>query len=144
MIDSSTDFDAPWRILLCHKHPISARLRFLVPENSREGVLWPNPLPPLAVIAESDQAPLVVSHPAAALQSLKQQRALAESFEIFSEFRVCMETPGALVPVYLAILEGYELCSAPEGMRWIDLPQSIGMPWLDRELLRRVYEVLLG
>lgn len=139
---SSADFDSSWRILLCHKHPMSARLRFLIPEQN--GVVLPEPLPSLAVIANSEQEPSVLSHPASALAQLKQQWAVDNAFEIFSEFRLRMEVPGGLMPVYLGILPGDDLCPAPPGLRWIDLPQSIGMPWLDREILRRAYEVLIG
>jgi len=141
---TTTDTDAFWRILLCHKHPVSARLRFLVPEQASMGVLVPEALPDLAVIAEPGQDAAVLSHPAAALQSLKQRMTCDDRFEIFSEFQLRMEVPDGIMPVYMAILSGNDLCPAPEGMRWIDLTQSIGMRWLDREILRRAYEVLVG
>ena len=129
-------------MLLCHKHPVSARLRFLIPVES--GVVLPAPLPALAVICENGESPQVQSHPASALRELQEYLGLSQTLELVPEFQLCMEVPGAPLPVYLAALPGHNLCEPPEGLRWIELPQSIGMPWLDRELLRRVYEVLLG
>lgn len=116
----------PWRMLVCHQHPVSARLHFLIPAGG--GVVLPQALPGLAVLAEEPrEAPL-----------------LCRELALVGEFRLRLEVPGALLPVYLAALQGYELCPPPAGLRWIELAQSIGMPWLDRELLRRVYAFLLG
>lgn len=131
-----------WRILLCHKHPVSARLRFLIP--SEAGVVLPQALPKLAVIAEQDQEAPVQCHPATALRCLQEALDIDWPLEPVGEFQLNMEVPGQILPVYLVALSGHELREPPPGTRWIDLPQSIGMPWLDRELLRRVYEVLIG
>lgn len=142
MIDQQQAYGLPWRMLLCHKHPVSARLHFLIPADG--GVVLPQALPRLAVIAAETANPPVQSHPASALRHLQQLLGIAREFELVGEFELRMEVPGAVLPVYLAALAGYELCPPPSGTRWIELPQSIGMPWLERELLRRVYEVLLG
>jgi len=141
MSEQQTPEDLAWRILLCHKHPVSARLRFLIPTEG--GVVLPQALPRLAVIAEAQEAP-VQCHPASALRSLQEAMALDWQLELVGEFQLNMEVPGQILPVYLAALSGHELPPAPPGTRWIELPQSIGMPWLDRELLRRIYEVLIG
>ena len=142
MSATSSGYGLPWRMLLCHKHPVSARLHFLIPR--RSGVVLPQPLPRLAVIAEAEQGSPVQSHPASALRSLQQMLGIARPLELVGEFQLRMEVPGLILPVYLAALSGYELCPPPAGTHWIELPQSIGMPWLDRELLRRVYELLIG
>ncbi|MCC6076777.1 hypothetical protein ACFPTX_03615 [Pseudomonas sp. GCM10022188] len=141
MIDQQQAYGLPWRMLVCHKHPVSARLHFLIPEG---GVVLPQALPRLAVIAADDAELPLQSHPASALRHLQQLLGIDRALELVSDFRLHLEVPGLLLPVYLAALAGYELCPPPPGTRWIELPQSIGMPWLDRELLRRVYEVLLG
>ncbi len=134
--------DFAWRILLCHKHPVSARLRFLVPTDG--GVVLPQALPKLAVIAEEQEAP-VQCHPASALRTLQEMLGIVDwPLELVGEFQLSMEVPGQILPVYLAALSGHELCEPLPGTRWIELTQSIGMPWLDRELLRRVYESLIG
>ncbi len=130
-----------WRILVCHKHPVSARLHFLIPQG--QGVLLPAALPALSVFAEGER-PLVQSHPAMALAALHAEIDFPRPLELVADYQVFMETPGCLLSVYLAALPGHDLCAPPPGTRWIELPQSIGMPWLDRELLRRAYEVLLG
>ncbi|WP_242673771.1 hypothetical protein [Stutzerimonas kirkiae] len=132
----------PWRMLLCHKHPVSARLHFLVPQ--RAGVVLPLPLPSLAVFAEGPcDSPLQV-HPASALRNVQEELGIGPALELVSEFQVSLEVPGMRLPVYLAALPGHDLCLAPVGTHWIELSKSIGMPWLDRELLRRAYEVLIG
>ncbi|WP_240500450.1 hypothetical protein [Pseudomonas syringae] len=131
-----------WRMLLCHKHPVSARLHFLIPQ--REGVVLPLPLPPLAVFAEGVPDNPVQTHPASALRHLQQDLGITQALELVSEFQVSLEVPRMLMPIYLAALTGYDLCPAPTGTCWIELTKSIGMPWLDRELLRRAYEVLIG
>ncbi|PMR73930.1 hypothetical protein C1H69_15830 [Billgrantia endophytica] len=131
-----------WRILLCHKHPVSARLHFLVP--LRAGVVLPQPLPELSVFAEARSSDLVQAHPASALRHLQECLGIGHTLELVSEFQVGMEVPGMTLPVYLAALPGHDLCPAPTDTRWIELSKSIGMPWLDRELLRRAYEVLIG
>lgn len=134
--------NARWRVLLCHKHPVSARLRFLVPSNG--GVCLPWHLPGLSVLAE-DAAGLVDVHPSLMLPVLAELLSLplARLF-VVPGFGVVLEQPGGLMPVYLASLEGNDVPEAPVGLRWIELPDSIPMPWLDRELLRRAYEFLIG
>lgn len=142
MSAAANDQVLPWRMLVCHQHPVSARLRFLIPEQG--GVVLPQPLPRLAVLAAPGAAAPVQSHPASALRQLQELLGIQPALELVGEFHLHLEVPGLLLPVYLAALPGHELCPPPPGTRWIELPQSIGMPWLDRELLRRVYEVLLG
>ena len=115
------DNDSFWRIVLCHKHPFSARLRFLIPQDAELGVLMPTPLPPLSVIADEGQDAAVLTHPATALAALKQQLGLDSEFEVFSEFRLRVEVPEGLMPVYLVTLTSHDICPAPEGMYWIDM-----------------------
>lgn len=142
MIDQQQAYGLPWRMLLCHKHPVSARLHFLIPQDG--GVVLPQTLPRLAVIAADEAEPPLQSHPASTLRYLQQLLGITRTLELVDDFHLHLEVPGLILPVYLAALSGYDLCPPPPGTRWIELPQSIGMPWLDRELLRRVYEVLLG
>ena len=132
-----------WRILLCHKHPFSARLSFLVPKNTT-GVLFPEPLPALSVISESRQNVAVQCHPSSALRIFQESIGVNRTIEIDSEFELFIETPNGLVPVYLATLEGNELFPAPDNACWVELLQCVERPWLDREILRRAYEVMIG
>lgn len=131
-----------WRMLVCHKHPVSARLHFLVPAGP--GVVLPRALPRLAVFAEEGDRPSVQRHPASALRELQTLLGFAAPLDLIPEFRLHLEVPGAPLPVYLAAVRGYERPHGPPATRWIEMTQSIGMPWLDRELLRRAYEVLIG
>lgn len=139
------DSDSFWRIVLCHKHPFSARLRFLIPQDAELGVLMPTPLPPLSVIADEGQDAAVLVHPATALAALKQRLGLDEHFEIFSEFRLRIEVPEGFMPIYLASLTSHDISPAPEGMRWIDMMETRGVKSaLNREILLRVYTELVG
>jgi len=132
-----------WRALVCHKHPVSARLRFLVPVE--QGVCLPWHLPSLSVFVEDESVqPPVEIHPALILQTLQNTLGMSVDWYVVPGFRVDFETPGAIMPVYLVALSDKDIPAAPPALRWIELPDSIPMPWLDRELLRRVYEFLLG
>ncbi|MBE7376554.1 hypothetical protein IN820_18795 [Pseudomonas sp. AL-54] len=131
-----------WRVVICHKHPVSARLHFLVPQ--RGGVVLPQPLPALTVFAETPGQGDLLVHPASALRSLQRELGIEKTLELVADYRVDLEVAGGILPVFLAALDGHDLCRAAIGTHWIELTQSIGMPWLDRELLRRAYEVLIG
>lgn len=131
-----------WRMLICHKHPVSARLHFLVPQ--RGGVVLPQPLPALAVFAEPPMLGDLLVHPAGALRSLQRELGIEKPLELVADYRVGPEVSGEVLPVFLAALDGHDRCRAAIGTHWIEPTQSIGMPWLDRELLRRAYEVQIG
>lgn len=132
-----------WRVLVCHKHGTSARLRFLVPMHG--GVCLPWRLPSLSVFADTSSDQVIVdTHPALILQSLQTTLNLSTELFVVPGFRVCMEIPGALIPIYLVALSSHDIPAAPTALRWIELPDSITMPWLDREILRQAYEFLIG
>ncbi len=130
-----------WRIILCHKHPFSARMSFLVPDGA--GVVFPDPLPPLAVIAGTAQDPQIQRHPSVALRHLQELIGVNRTISLVGEFELFIETADGLLPVYLAALEGNELFEPPAGMRWVELLQCVQRPWLERELLRRAYDAMM-
>lgn len=132
-----------WRALVCHKHPWSARLRFLIPQ--QEGVLLPTPLPKLSQIAENETDGAVLCHPSTALRALQPViREQGSELEMISEFQLQMETPREQIPVFLLMVSSNDPCPAPEGLQWVEFLQCTRMPWLDREMLRRAYEILIG
>jgi len=104
----------------------------------------PQPLPALTVFAEAPGQGDLLVHPASALRSLQRELGIEKPLELVADYRVDLEVAGGILPVFLAALDGHDLCRAAIGTHWIELTQSIGMPWLDRELLRRAYEVLIG
>lgn len=130
-----------WRMLVCHKHPLSTRLHFLVPLG--KGVVLPRPLPGLCQFVDEAEEDGLYLHPAAALNELLAALALPP-LQLLGDYQVRLEVPGGILPVYLAALPGNDMCASPEGTRWMAFTDCIGMPWLDRELLRRAYEVLIG
>ncbi len=134
MMAARADGRLGWRGMICHKHPVSARLHFLVPQ--RGGVVLPQPLPALAVFAEGPERSDLLVHPASALRSLQRELGIEKPLELVADYRVDLEVAGGVLPVFLAALDGHDLCRAAIGTHWIELTQSIGMPWLDRELLR--------
>ena len=92
----------------------------------------------------------MVTHPAAALRDLARYLDMPEDWlSLLGEFRLYLEVPhqyapDGLLPIYLAAIAGYELPMLPVGNQWIEMPDSLGQPYLQREILRAAYEYLMG
>jgi hypothetical protein len=135
------------RFIVCHKHPVSGRLYFL--HFASGDICGIQPLPKLAVLADCNSR-AVEMHPAAALRELAAYLNLPENrLSILGEFKIYLDVPhqyapDGLLPVYLAAVAGYELPLLPEGNRWIEMPDSFALPYLQREILRAAYEYLMG
>lgn len=129
------------RFLVCHKHPISARLRFVrFPDG---GICAPRPLPKLSVLADSGGIS-VAAHPAAALHTLCRTLQIAdEKLMLLAECRTLVEIPGGLLPIYLTALVGDDPPPLPPGHTLIGLPDCFALPPVERELLRAAYDYLM-
>ena len=130
-----------WRMLICHKHPVSARLHFLVPQ--RVGVVLPQPFRPSRYSLNRRCWAICWSILRALCAACSANWG---SRNRWSWWPITGSAPvsGEVLPVFLAALDGHDRCRAAIGTHWIEPTQSIGMPWLDRELLRRAYEVQIG
>lgn len=138
---------ADLRVILYHKHFTSARTVFL--RHAHGGVSMPQPLPTLATVLEEDEeAAANAVHPASLAQVLCRYLDLPpDSIEINAEFAAQVDTPGRLVPVYLA---RFKAVDPPQdkftgrGGRFCTLTELRGGVPAEMELLRRAYQAVLG
>ncbi|MBF0470888.1 MAG: hypothetical protein HQL48_05880 [Gammaproteobacteria bacterium] len=134
-----------YRVILYHKHPTSARTRFL--KFAYGGVCGFEPLPTLAQRVESGRDNTVI-HPAAILLEAEQYLQLERgNLEYESGFQHRVEIPGAVLQLILARFTTIDppFSSAERvGAEFIDLTQARGLPEVELELLRDVYELALG
>jgi len=133
------------RVILYHKQATSARIRFL--KFSYHSVLAFSPLAKLAQVMEG-QAPDITTHIPPLLQQLSAQLALqTESLQLEPEFQQYVDVPGEPVQIILVKLTTIDppFAQAKQiGAQFIDLMQARGLPQVELELLRNVYEWALG
>ena len=135
------------RTIVCHKHPSSGRLSFIrFPSGN---IVGPEPLPKLAVLHEQQNARVLV-HPGVALRILGDALDIdPRYFSFCGDFRLFLEVPhqfapDGLLPILLVAVAGYTLPVLPNGHAWMEMPDSLSLPWLEREMLRQAYEYLMG
>lgn len=132
------------RFVIIHIHPTSARLRFLI---SPVGcVVFPTALPVLSDLVDDQPGQHGLSvHPAAFVGELCRLLQVDTSrLEVASDFRCWVNVPGGYVPVYLLSDASPHPFEPPKGYRWIELPDSFQLIPIERLILRRVYDFLLG
>jgi hypothetical protein len=132
------------RVILYHKHPTSARTRFL--KLKHESVCAFECLPDLSAIVEFQ--PDTVNHPAAILRETEQRLGLdSETLSYESEYRQSVEVPGDTIEILLAkittIDPPFEAAQQADAV-FIDLTQARGLPAVELQLLRSAYELVLG
>jgi hypothetical protein len=132
-------------LILLHKQSTSGRVRFLCLPN---GVLAFDPLPALSVLHDEDYSPKIQFHPAALVREAEIRLGLAEGM-IYpeAEFQAWVDTPEGDVPVLLAAFAGIDPPFAAVeqvGGRFIAMTESRALSEIERNLLRRVYEHVLG
>jgi hypothetical protein len=132
-------------LILYHKHPTSARTRFLrLPHG---GVCGLDALPADAVLADGAET-TVVSHPAMLVRAAEQRLGLAAgSLEGDTGFHCRISTAGGPGDVYLAHFTEIDPpfgAADALGAAFIDLTQARGLAPLELQLLRRAYEHVLG
>ncbi len=134
------------RLLVCHKHPSSGRLRFV--RFATGNICGPEALPKLAVL-HAQQNSRVLIHPSVALQQLAQELDIDPQRLVFQgDFRLFLEVPhqyapDGLLPILLVAVAGHNLPALPEGHSWLEIPDSFSLPWLEREILRAGYRHLM-
>lgn len=133
------------RLILVHKQATSGRVRFLCLPS---GVLAFMPLPVLSALREERYSPTVCVHPTALVREAELRLGLPEGGLLpDGEFSAWVDTPGGDVPVLLAMFSGIDPpFGAAErcGGRFMALAESRHLSDVERHLLRRVYEHLLG
>lgn len=136
--------EAP-RFILCHKHPTSARLRFL---QWPHGVLTDAGLPARAAVkANAHGAREVRPHPAAWLNQVRLRLLLAPgALEAQTEFYEEAAWSGHTYPILLATFTATDppqaLANAICG-QFIAITEARNLPEAEMELLRRAYVALM-
>ena len=135
-------------LILYHKHPTSARTRFL--QMAQGNVVGIDPLPTLSSYIEDadDVNETVVMHPGGLL---KQAEGLFEldggTLEVDTEFEEYVDTPDGNVRVYLAHFTTmdppFDAVEA-KGAKFIPLTDARQLPDTELLLLRKAYELVLG
>jgi hypothetical protein len=133
------------RLILLHKQATSGRLRFLCLSS---GILSFRPLPELSALRDEAYSPKVQFHPTALVREAEIHLGLADgAIEPVADFQAWVDTPEGDVPVLLAAFVGIdppfaaaERCSA----RFIAITESRQLSEVERNLLRRAYEHILG
>ena len=136
------------RLILFHKHPVSARMHFLYFLHG--GVCAFKPLPKLASLSEQyaeSNAELVI-HPSTISNWGEQQLKLHPgALKAETEFCERVEVPGGEITVYLTGFTGYETPNdslSRCGARLVTLMECIGIPPVEMLLLQKAYRVILG
>jgi len=133
------------RLILYHKHPTSARTRFL--RLAHGGVCGLEALPSDAAIAD-DAGARVVGHPAMLLRAAERLLGLDSGrLEGDAGFHCRITAGGGTSDVFLAHFTDIDPpfnAADAIGAGFIDLTQARGLPPVELQLLRRAYEHVLG
>ena len=133
------------RLIILHKQSTSARVRFL---SIADSILAFAPLPEPAALRADDYDSEVCYHPAAAVRAAEQQLGLKEGeLEAVADFRVWVDTAAGDQAILLAacttIDPPFEAAEAAGG-KFIAMTEARRLPLIEREILRRAYEHVIG
>ncbi|MBK7900413.1 MAG: hypothetical protein KA603_10760 [Azonexus sp.] len=133
------------RLILLHKQKTSGRVRFLC---LASGVVAFNPLPALAALRDENYSPKIQFHPTAVVREAEIHLGLPEgAIEPEAEFAAWVDTPTGDVPVLLGVFTDLDppfAAAERTGSRFIALTEARPLSDVERQLLRRAYEHVLG
>lgn len=133
------------RLIILHKQSTSARVRFMTLGDS---VLAFAALPEPAALRAEDYSPTVQFHPTAAIRAAEKTLELTEgALEPVPEFCVWLDTPTGDQAVLLAACTSIDppfAAAEKRGGKFIAITEARRLPTIEREILRRAYEHLLG
>lgn len=133
------------RLILIHKHGTSGRVRFLC---LASGVVAFKPLPALSALRDEDYSPTIQFHPTAAVREAEIHLGLPEgAIDPVAEFQAWVDTAEGDVPVLLAAFAGIDppfAAAERTRSRFIAITESRQLSEVERNLLRRAYEHVLG
>lgn len=133
------------RLILLHKQKTSARVRFL---RLPEGIVAFTPLPAQAALRDEDFDAKIEPHPAALVRAAEIHLDLPpDSISAEGEFRAWVDTPAGDVPVLMAYFNSIDPPFAAAeriGGKFIAMTEARSLPEIERLLLRRVYEYVIG
>lgn len=136
------------RIIILHKHPVSAKVRFL--RLAHGGICGFEALPDLASVLD-DEVPEkegnIVSHPAVIARQAEKMLALDQgALEIINEYLQRVDVPQGVIGVYLLGLVGHETpdeALAKQGTNLQLITEMRDLPPAEIELLRRAYVTVM-
>ena len=135
----------PPRLILIHKQSTSGRVRFLCLSS---GVVAFQPLPALSALHDEDYSPKIQFHPTAAVREAEIHLGLPEgAIEPVADFQAWVDTAAGDVPVLLAAFTGIDppfAAAERTGSRFIAITEARQLSEVERNLLRRAYEHVLG
>lgn len=133
------------RLIILHKQSTSARVRFLAFGNS---LLAFEPLPASASLHQDGFAAPVQFHPAAAIRAAETRLGLdVDALEAIGEFCVWVHTPDGDLAVMLAACTSIDPpfdAAERNNARFIAMTEARCLPPIERDILRRAYEHVLG
>lgn len=133
------------RLILLHKQSTSGRVRFLC---LPYGVVAFEPLPSLAAMRDEDYSPTVQIHPTAVIREAEVRLGLPEdAIQAEADFQAWVDTPAGDVPVLLGVFAATDppfAAAERAGARFIAITESRALADVERQLLRRAYEHVLG
>lgn len=133
------------RLIMYHKHPTSARLRFF--KLPYGGVCGFDPLPTLSSLLDDKPAESVALHPAAYMNDAEKRLGMSSGdLEMEAEFKAYVDVPEGIVQVFLARFTSIDppfAMAEDYGGEFVDLPQARNMPQVELELLRMAYETVM-
>jgi hypothetical protein len=132
-------------MILLHKQKTSGRVRFLC---FSAGILAFKPLPVLSALRDEDYSPTVQFHPTAIVREAEVHLGLPEgAIEPEAEFSAWVDTPEGDVPVLLGCFSSLDPpfeAAERTGSRFIAITEARQLTEVERNLLRRAYEHVLG
>ena len=133
------------RLILLHKQATSGRVRFLCLDS---GVLAFGPLPVASALRDEAYTSQIRYHPAAVVREAEILLGLPEGAVVpEAEFQAWVDTAEGDVPVLLAAFTGIDPPFAAverSNGRFIAITESRQLSDVERGLLRRAYEHVLG
>ena len=137
----------PHRLILAHKHPTSARLRFV---RFPHGMWAFEPVPAASQRCAKDAFPrkVVSTLPSVHLAAAERQLGLPPgSLKLEDEFEACLDAEGACLEVLLATFTSIDPPFAAieaAGARFVHITEARDCAPLELEMLRLAYEVTIG
>ena len=137
------------RLILFHKHPVSANLHFLYFPYG--GVCAFEPLPRLSALIDKNDMKSkfhAVIHPSSILLWTEQQLQLEHgALQAESDFYEQVEVPSGNISIYLAGFADYDVPQpvlSRYGAKLVSLMQCIGIAPVEMLLLQKAYRVIMG
>ena len=133
------------RLILLHKQKTSGRVRFLC---FSAGIVAFSPLPALAALRDEDYSPKIQFHPTAVVREAEIHLGLPEgAIEPDAEFSAWVDTPEGDMPILLGVFTELDppfAAAERTKSRFIALTECRQLSEVERDLLRRAYEHVLG